>query len=121
MSNDRTGLLRELAESALRQDLDQAIAEQLALAEKEPGNPKPYVALGAFFQMQGRRDDAALMYRHALGLDSQFALAHQYLGQLLAAQGDLDAAWQHAHAAAGAGNRVLLDLLERHDSHRPRK
>ena len=101
---------------ALNKDIDAAISEQLALAEQEPRNPKPYVALGAFFQMQGRPEDAALMFRHALDLDPGCALAHQYLGQLQAAQGEMEAAWHHAREAARCGNRILLSILERNSA-----
>ncbi len=112
----KTRLLREVADFALNRDVEEAIAEQLGVAEREPRNPKPYVALGTFFQMQGRAEDAALMLRHALALDPDFALAHQYLGQLLAAQGEMDGARHHAREAARCGNRLLLEMLERYDA-----
>lgn len=115
-ASHKTSLLREVADFALNRDVEEAIAEQLGVAEREPRNPKPYVALGTFFQMQARVEDAALMFRHALALDPDFALAHQYLGQLLAAQGEMDGARHHAREAARCGNRLLLEMLDRYDS-----
>ena len=110
----KPGFFRAAVDFALNQDLDAAIAEQLVLAERDPRNPKPYVALGAFFHMQGRLDDAALMFRHALRLDPDSDLGHQYLGQLLAARGQMEAAWHHAREATRCGNRLLLDMLRRY-------
>ena len=115
MSEEKAGasFFSEILQNALNKDVDAAIAEQLALVELDPANPKRYCALGAFFQMQGRLEDAGLMFRRALELDPNFALAHQYLGQLLVFRGEMEAAWHHAREAARCGNRTLLDLLTR--------
>ena len=56
MSEEKAGasFFGAILQNALHKDLDAAIAEQLALVESDPANPKPYCALGTFFQMQGR-------------------------------------------------------------------
>lgn len=110
--NDSTWF-RDAFDAALGRDINEAIAEQLALVETDPTNPKPYCALGAFFHMQGRTEDAIMMYRHALRLDPDYALAHQSLGQVFAAREKFADAWRHAREADRLGNSALLDSLTR--------
>ena len=110
----RRSFFREVVDNALNRNVDQSIAEQLALVEVEPSNPKPYCALGTLFHIQGRLEDSVMMYRRALELDPGFSLAHQCLGQLYASQGRMGDAWHHAREAARCGNRALLEMLERY-------
>ena len=105
---------RDVVDFAIGKDLDSAIAEQLARIDRDPQEAEPYCALGVFFRMQGRIEDAIQMHQRALELEPNYALPHRELGQIHAVRGNYEEAWQHAREAARLGDRSLLGLLERY-------
>ncbi len=106
---------RDVVDFAIGKDLDSAIAEQLARIDRDPQEAEPYCALGVFFRMQGRIEDAIQVHQRALELDPSYALPHRELGQIYAVQEHYEKAWRHAREAARLGDRSLLELLERYE------
>lgn len=104
----------KVIQPALDTETDSAIREQEELLSKDPLNPRPYVALGALEHLRGNTDRAIERFCKALELDPGCAAAHVSLGRIFAVRGQNDLAWKHARAAASAGDRSLLDQLERY-------
>jgi tetratricopeptide (TPR) repeat protein len=64
--------------------------------------------------MQGRHEDAVLMFQRAIEFDPDYAVPHRELGQIHALREQYDHAWRHAREAARLGDRSLLQQLERY-------
>lgn len=107
---------KHLIDSALDHETEQHIAEQKAAIEASPGWASGYLNLGLLYQMQYKQDLALEYFLKALALDPHMADAHVAAGQVYAVRGEYGKAWEHAHVAAAAGNRRLLDLLHRYQS-----
>ncbi len=105
---------RDVVDFAIGKDIESAIAEQWARIDRNPREAGAYCALGAFFRMQGRVEDAIPMLQHAIELEPNYVLPHRELGQIHAVRGNYEEAWRLAREAARLGDRSLLGLLERY-------
>ena len=111
---------QEVAQPALDEDVERAIAEQRAILDREPANARAHFALGTLLQFSGHIETAAGCFERAIACDPRYAAPHASLGRLRAVQGDSAAAWRHAREAERLGDRSLLELLERYPNAAPR-
>ncbi|HUI40601.1 MAG TPA: hypothetical protein VL523_01415 [Terriglobia bacterium] len=105
---------REVAQPALDQDVERAIAEQRAILARDPRDAPAHFALGTLLHFRGEAAAAIRCFERALELDTAYAAPHASLGRIRAVEGDSEAAWRHAREAARLGDRSLLDQLERY-------
>lgn len=111
------GLWRdEVIQPALDRDLEQAIAEQQAILQRDARNAGAHYALGSLCQFKGDRRAAVEHFRKAIDFDSSYAAPHVSLGRIYAVDGDYDAAWGHAREAERLGDSSLADQLRRYPS-----
>jgi len=109
------GLWRdEVIQPALDSDLEQAIAEQQAILQRDARNAGAHYALGLLCQFKGDRSATVEYFRKAIELDSNYAAPHVSLGRIFAIDGDYDAAWRHAREAERLGDRSLVEQLRRY-------
>lgn len=109
------GLWRdEVIQPALNRDLEQAIAEQQAILERDARNAGAHYALGSLCQFKGDRRAAVEYFRKAIEFDAGYAAPHVSLGRIYAVDGDYDAAWRHAREAERLGDPSLADQLRRY-------
>ncbi len=104
----------EVIQSGLDRDVEVAIAEQQAILERDPRNPRAHFALGTFYYFHGHADTAVACFQKAIEFDPSFAAPHVSLGRIYAVQGLYDLAWKHAREAERLGERSLIDQLERY-------
>jgi tetratricopeptide (TPR) repeat protein len=105
---------REVVQPALDQDVEQAIAEQQAILQRNSRNAGAHFALGTLTYFRGDQGAALDHFRQAIELDPTYAAPHVSLGRALAVEGRYDEAWQHAREAGRLGDRSLLEQLERY-------
>jgi len=109
------GLWRdEVIQPALDRDLEQAIAEQQAILQRDARNAGAHYALGSLCQFKGDRSAAVEYFHKAIEFDSSYAAPHASLGRIYAVDGDYGAAWRHAREAARLGDPSLADQLRRY-------
>ncbi len=99
---------------SLDRDPAAAAAEQRAILERDPRNPKANFVLGTICHMQGEIDAAIGFYLKAIELDARYAAPHVGLGRIYAVRGLYDLAWKHAREAERLGDRSLVEQLERY-------
>ena len=99
---------------ALDHDTERHIAEQEAAIAANPNDARAHLNLGLLFQIQYKQDLAVEYFLKALSLDPRLAAAHVSLGRAYAVRGEMEKAWEHAHVAAGLGNKQLLEQLQRY-------
>ena len=109
----------EVIQSALDRDVETAIAEQKAILERDPENPRAHFALGTLSYFKGEIAAAIELFIQAIALDSSYAAPHVSLGRLYALQGNYDLAWQHAREAERLGDPALVAQLERYPHLKP--
>lgn len=105
---------KQLVEFALDYETERYVAEQKAALEANPAWARGHLNLGLLYQTQLKQDLALAHFLKALSLDPELADAHVAAGQVYAVRGEYEKAWEHARAAAGFGNRRLMELLERY-------
>ena len=80
--------------------------DQLRQAQKlDPLSPVVGATLGLLAYLERRYEEAIGHYREVLELDDRFALAHYFLGQALAEQGQYEEAVARLNQAAASGGR----------------
>ena len=99
---------------ALDHDVQLAVAEQLAVLDRDPSNSAAHFALGTIRHFQGQTALAIEHFQTAVENDSNSSAPHVSLGRIYAVAGQYDLAWKHARAAETLGNRELLEMLERY-------
>jgi len=104
----------QIIQPSLDRDVEDAVAEQRAILERDPSNPQAHLALGALFHLKGQTDPAIECFQKAIELDPAFAAPHASLGRIYAVRGQYEAAWKHAREAARLGDRSLVEQLERY-------
>ena len=105
---------REVAQPALDHDVARAIEEQRAALARDPASAPAHFALGTLLHFSGDTTASVACFERAIELDPAYAAPHVSLGRIRALQGDAEAAWRHARAAEGLGDRSLRDQLERY-------
>jgi tetratricopeptide (TPR) repeat protein len=105
---------KEVIQRALNRDVEDAVAEQRAILERDPQNAQAHFALGTLCHFKGETEAAIEFLLKALELEPSFAPAHVSLGRIYAIQGRCELAWTHARAAERLGNRELVEQLERY-------
>ncbi len=101
----------QIIRRSLDADVNAAVAEQRAILERAPNNPRAYFALGALSHFQGKTDQAIEFFLRAIELDPHYAAPHASLGRIYAVQRRYDLAWTHAREAEALGDRSLVDQL----------
>jgi tetratricopeptide (TPR) repeat protein len=104
----------QIIQPSLDRDVEDAVAEQRAILERDPSNPQAHHALGALFHLKGQTDPAIECFQKAIKLDPAFAAPHVSLGRIYAVRGQYEAAWKHAREAGRLGDRSLVEQLERY-------
>ncbi|MEJ8568325.1 tetratricopeptide repeat-containing sulfotransferase family protein [Elongatibacter sediminis] len=74
--------------------LDQAVQLQESILRKEPEFAAAFQELGICHSTAGRSDEAIAAFRRATEIDARMVNSWKYLGDLLLAQGDIDAAFE---------------------------
>ena len=105
---------REVIQPALASDIEAAVAEQRAILERDPENPRAHFALGTLSHFRGETGAAVALFLRAIELDPGYAAPHLSLGRIYAVQGLYVEAWQHAREAERLGDRSLVEQLERY-------
>jgi len=105
---------RDVIQPALDQDVEQAIAEQQAILQRNSRNAGAHFALGTLTYFRGDRQAALEHFRQAIELDPAYAAPHVSLGRALAVEGRYEEAWEHAREAGRLGDPSLLEQLERY-------
>lgn len=104
----------EVIQPALDRDVQEAIAEQQALVDGDPANPRAHFALGTLYHFHGQPDVAIALFQKAIELDPNYAAPHVSLGRIYAVRGLGDLARKHAREAARLGDRSLLEQIDRY-------
>jgi len=104
----------DVIQPALNRDVEGAVAEQLAILQKDPKNAQAHFALGTLTHFQGATEAAIKHFERSIELDPAAPAPHISLGRIYAVRGDYERAWQHARAAESLGSRELVELLERY-------
>jgi tetratricopeptide (TPR) repeat protein len=81
---------------------EEAMQEYLSAARLDDSNPDYFLAAGKIHQRQGRKTDAAELWRSIIQKHPQHAEAHYQLGLVNEQEGDLSTAWEHFKAAISA-------------------
>jgi tetratricopeptide (TPR) repeat protein len=105
---------REVIQPILDRDIENSIAEQRAILERDPRNAHAHVALATLYHFSGNRPAAVSHFEQAIELDPTYATPHVSLGRILAVEGNDKEAWKHAREAERLGDRSLAEQLERH-------
>jgi Flp pilus assembly protein TadD len=105
---------KQVIQPALNHDVDEAVAEQQSILQKDPHNPQAWFALGTLCHFQGEIEQAMQHFRKAIEVDPTHAAAHLSLGRLYAVRGEYKLAWKHARAAEALGACELVQMLERY-------
>ena len=105
---------KEVIEKALGVETERQMDEQRAWIAREPGNARPYFHLAQFYRTEGRQEEALGLLLEAVRLDERFAEAQVSLAEIYAIREDYAAAWRHARAAESAGDRRVVEMLERY-------
>lgn len=105
---------QEVMQPALDKDVEEAIAEQQAILQRNVRNAGAHYALGTLTHFKGDTNAAVSHFLKAIDLDPGYAAPHVSLGRIRALEGNHQAAWEHARAAERLGDRSLLDLLQRY-------
>ncbi|MDT8408055.1 MAG: tetratricopeptide repeat protein [Wenzhouxiangellaceae bacterium] len=122
-----------LLQSLARQE--QAIALMEYVAARDPLNPTSHYNLAINYGYVGRQDEAIAAYRTALRLSPEMVGAHHFVGMALLLHGQAGAALEamqqepfeayrliglalahHALAQHEASDRVLAELIEKHET-----
>lgn len=104
----------KVVQPALDRDVDQAVAEQLAILKRDPKSPQAHFALGTLCHFRGETGPAVEFFLRAIELDPGYAAPHVNLGRIYAIRGEDDLAWQHAREAERLGDPSLVEQLERY-------
>lgn len=80
-------------------------AEQVIASADEPGDPRFLNYKGFIQRKQGNFEAAMEFYTAALGIDPDYLLARSYMGQGLAASGDIEGAREQLTEIAARGGR----------------
>ena len=107
---------RDIIQPALDHEVQAEMAEQRAILEREPNNPRAHFALGTLNHFQGGTDEAIRLYLRAIELDPSYTAPHVSLGRIWAVKGVYDEAWKHAREAERLGDRSLVAQLERYSA-----
>ena len=100
---DRSMVLQAMAEvHLLRKDPAAAIELYDLLIAERPDSPKLWNERGVALHQEGRYNEAAESYRHALEADARYAIAHNNLAVALYHSGDREAAVEAFRAALDA-------------------
>ena len=105
---------REVIQPALDGDVRAAVAEQRAILERDPVNPRAHFALGTLSHFRGETGAAVALFLRAIELDPGYAAPHLSLGRIYAVERRYDEAWKHARQAERLGDRSLVEQLERY-------
>jgi tetratricopeptide (TPR) repeat protein len=105
---------REVIQPALEGDLGAAAAEQRAILERDPEDPRAHFALGTLSHFRGETGAAVALFLRAIDLDPTYAAPHVSLGRIYAVERRYDDAWKHAREAERLGDRSLVEQLERY-------
>ena len=105
---------KEVIDFALDQETLRHIEEQRAFIAANPDNPTGYHNLAQLYRIQNRQQEALGLLLEAVRLDPDYAEAHVALAEIYAVRNDAPAAWSHARAAEGAGDRRAVELLTRY-------
>jgi len=105
---------KRLIQPALDSDIEAAAAEQRALLERDPEDPRAHFALGTLSHFRGETDAAVALFLRAIDLDPAYAAPHVSLGRIYAVERRYDEAWKHAREAERLGDRSLVEQLERY-------
>jgi tetratricopeptide (TPR) repeat protein len=108
---------RDIIEPALDHEVQAGMAEQRAMLQREPNNPRAHFALGTFNHLWGSTNEAIRLYLRAIELDPNYTAPHISLGRIWAVRGVYDEAWKHAREAERLGDRSLVAQLERYLAH----
>ncbi len=81
---------------------EEAVQEYLSAARLDDSNSAYLLAAGKIHQRQGRKTDAAELWRSIIQKHPEHAEAHYQLGLVNEQEGDLSTAWEHFKAAISA-------------------
>ena len=104
----------EVIQPALNNDVEEVVAEQKSILEKDPNNAKAYFALGTLSHFQGEIEQAMQYFQKSIELNPADAAPHLSLGRLYAVRREYALAWKHARAAEALGASDLVQMLERY-------
>ena len=105
---------KEVIQPALDHETRKHIEEQRAWIAREPANARPYYNLAQLYRIDQRTDEALALLLEAVRLDESLADAHVALAEMYIVRADDRAAWKHARAAEGHGNKRAVELLQRY-------
>lgn len=104
----------ELVQPSLDRDVEAAVAEQLAILELDPTNPRAHFDLGTLRHFQGHTESAIECFGRAIELDPRRPAPHVSLGRIYAVRDQMGLAWKHAREAERLGDPSLVEQLARY-------
>jgi tetratricopeptide (TPR) repeat protein len=114
MGEDTKPFFRRVADEMLDAETAKHIREQKAALELHPDWAEGHYHLAQLYRVQQRPQEAKYELLLALETKPLLAEAHEALGEIYIAEGDLDKAREHAQIAAQLGSGRLSDQLQRY-------
>jgi len=115
MGEESKPFFRRVMDDMLDNETAKHIAEQKAALEANPEWAEGHFHLAQLYRVQQRPEDAKRELLNALEKKPLLAEAHQALGEIYVAEGDLERGREHAQIAAQLGSGRLLDQMKKYD------
>ena len=101
---ETVGAWADLGDLLMRLEQHREAVSAFERAQKlDPKSPQVRWRLGRALEMADRKPEARLVYEEAINIDEGDAMAHALLGNIMVAEGELDAAAQHLIRAVQLG------------------
>ncbi len=115
MGEEPKPFIRRVMDDMLDNETAKHIAEQKAALEAHPDWAEGHYHLAQLYRVQQRPQEAKNELLNALAKKPLLAEAHQALGEIYIAEGDLEKGREHAQIAAQLGSGRLLDQLKKYE------
>ena len=115
MSDESKPFFRRVADEMLDAETAKHVEEQERAIKRHPDWAEGHYHLAQLYRVQQRQLEAKRELLIALEMKPLLAEAHEALGEIYIAEGDLDKAREHAQIAAQLGAGRLRDQLQRYN------